>query len=255
MAYRVQDRALLWEWLNRDPVYGATVIHRVFFRAYKDVYVDRKDGPRAVLAANPPDGPGEELRVALQAADPEAAKDVLDEVPSGPYFVFLADAPMADVWKDVVSEPTWQGVSILYRMDPADFVDRQKHAVAPVREEHAGTIAKVWSPDWDATAYVASRIREGLSYGVYVDGELVAWDMSHFETDKVVMMGFLHTLEGHRGHGYATSAASAMVKAVLDKGKIPACHVFTDNEPSIRLTERLGFRRVGLQVWADGVRP
>ncbi len=123
----------------------------------------------------------------------------------------------------------------------------------PVTPEWAPVIAKIWEPDWPAERYIRGRIENGPSFGVYVDGQLVAWDMTHFETDRVVMMGFLHVLDAHRGKGYAKSTGSALIKEILRRGKIPACHVREDNTPSLVLTESLGFRKVRKQVWADGV--
>jgi len=60
-------------------------------------------------------------------------------------------------------------------------------------------------------------------------------------------------LDSQRGKGYAKSMGSALIKEILGRGKIPACHVREDNTPSLVLTEGLGFRKVRQQVWADGV--
>jgi RimJ/RimL family protein N-acetyltransferase len=115
-------------------------------------------------------------------------------------------------------------------------------------------IAAHWSPERDTTDYVRRRIEEGITSGLEVDGELVAWDMTHFETDRVVMLGFLHVKEAYRGQGYAKVVTTATAEKVFAKGKIAAAEVFEDNLPSLRLTEGMGFQRVKRQVWGDGVK-
>ena len=238
--------------LDADPVGNAVVWHRVFQDAdYRDVYVDGLP-PRALLAVSPPESKEDWTGLALHATDLEAARPVVRLAPPGPAFFHLTDPALLEVLRPRSAElhdrPAW-----LYRLDPADFVDVQEHEVRPVDPRYAGMIAKIWEPDWAAEPYVRSRIEAGPSFGVYVDGELVGWDMTHFETDRVVMMGFLHVQEAHRGKGYARSMGSALVKEILARGKIPACHVYTDNAASIRLTEALGFRKVKVQVWGDAV--
>jgi len=90
---------------------------------------------------------------------------------------------------------------------------------------------------------------------VRVNGEPVAWYLTHLETEHIVMLGFLYVLEEHRHKGYAKSLSCALIKQAFARGKIPACHVYTDNAPSIRLMESLGFHRVCTQAWGDGVSP
>lgn len=254
MVHRVEDRSLLWGWLNEAPVWNATLIHRVLFRPYREVYVDDPAHPQAVLTVDPARRPGEWTGVAL-AGDPEAARSLLARVPSGPYFLFLGDATLETPWRTEVGGVEGWRPARLQRLDSDGFVDLQDHEVAPLREEHASLVARRWSPDWDgAWEYVASRIREGLSFAVYEDGEPVAWNLTHFESDRVGMMGFLHVEEPHRGRGYAKAVGSALARAILAREKVPVLHVFEDNVPSLHLTARLGFRSLGVQVWADGVR-
>jgi predicted GNAT family acetyltransferase len=149
----------------------------------------------------------------------------------------------------------WWGEAIYYALDREDFRDTQDQDVRPLDPTFAEKVAKMWAPDWPATNYVRSRIENGLSGAIYVGDEPVAWYLTHHETDAVVVLGFLHVLEDHRRRGYARSLSCALIKQVFAKGKIPACHVYRDNAPSIRLMESLGFYRVCTQAWGDGVAP
>ena len=247
---RVEDREVVRSFLDASPVENAVVWGRVFQDPdYREVHVDGLP-PRALLAMTRPETHGDATGFALHAVDPEAAGPLVQLLPSGPAFGHVTDLTLVDVLRaraeKIDARPAW-----LYRLDAKDFTDQRRHEVRPVDPKWAPTIAKLWDPEWPAEGYVRRRIEKGPSFGVYVDGELVGWSMTHLETDRVVMMGFLHVLEGHRGKGYARSLGSALVKWILDHGRIPACHIYTDNAASIELTESLGFRKVKQQVWGD----
>jgi len=146
------------------------------------------------------------------------------------------------------SRPAW-----LFSLEPADFRDLQAHAVLPIEPAWAPTIARLWEPDWPSEAYVRGRIENGPTAGVYVGGELVAWAMTHFVTDRVAMLGFFHVLEAHRRKGYGKSAACALTTQVLRDGRVPALFVNADNAPSLHLVETIGFRRRARHVWGEAV--
>lgn len=222
-----------------------------FFADDRDVYADGLP-PKAVLAlARPNWAPGATL-MAMHAIEASAALSLIPAVPPGP-----ANLHLTEEWMLPLFEPSAQEmrarVAWLFAMDPKNFVDLQRHNVQPITPEWAPLIAKFWEPDWPSEPYVRSRIEAGHAYGMLEDGKLVAWAMTHFETEKVSMMGFLHVLEEHRGKGYAKSVGSALIKDILERNKTPALHVFADNVPSMELTPAFGFHKVKRQVWADAV--
>lgn len=252
VAVIVEDREAVRTLLMRDPIRNATVLHRVFWNPeFSLVFADTIPEPKAVLALKPAEGGDEPHQFALHATDPLAALHVLKAVPPGACVYHVADELAFPALRQAV-KVDWWGEAIYYAMTRESFRDLQRHEVAPVEPKYAGLIAKIWAPDWPAEGYVRSRIEKGPTTGAYVDGELVAWNLTHLETDEVVMMGFLHVLDGHRGRGYAKSVGTALARQVLAAGKTPCCHVYIDNAQSIKLTEELGFRRVCLQAWGDG---
>lgn len=209
--------------------------------------------PRGVLVTAPRRSPRGMTGVVLHAPDPDMAPDLAGKVPSGPVFVHLTDETAWPLLRSRASEDG-MGAAWLYSLRGSDFTDREDHETRPVAPGEAGTIAATWAPDWSGgEAYVRRRIENGPSRGLMEDGRLVAWALTHFLTDRVAMVGFFHVLESHRRKGYANSVVSALVKDALALGKVPALHVFTDNEPSLRLVEGIGFRRIRRQVWGDAV--
>ena len=70
---------------------------------------------------------------------------------------------------------------------------------------------------------------------------------------KIAQLGVL-TKPEHRGQGLASSAAHAAAKAALATGLIPQWRCQIGNVSSYRLSQKLGFHQVGLQL-AIGVVP
>lgn len=249
---RVDDRERVRSFLEQDLAANAVVWNRVYEHpGYREVWVDGAP-PRALLGMDRAANAGDTTGFVLHAVDAAAARTLVPLLPAGPAHFHLTDEWLVGAVEERAAEiharPAW-----LFRLDPDRFVDLQAHDVRPVPEDRAPIIAKLWEPDWPAEDYVRSRIRRYPSAGVYVDGELVAWALTHFETDRVMMMGFLHVLEGQRRHGFAKSVGSALAKEAIRRGKTPILHVYADNVASLELSERMGFRRVKRQVWGDAV--
>ena len=255
MTVLLEDREVVRPLLFREPIRNATVIHRTFNHPdFSFAFADKVPDPSSVLALKASDHPEAPHQFALHATDPLAAHRVLSAVPQGFALYHVADELAFPAIHKRLSVGWW-GEAIYYAMDSKDFRDVQAHETAPLDPKYAERVAKVWAPDWPAMGYVRSRIEAGLSAAIYMDGEPVAWYLTHLETDDVVMLGFLHVLDAHRRKGYARSLSCAIIREVLARGKTPACHVYVDNEASIRLMESLGFHRVCTQAWGDGVSP
>ena len=266
---RVDDRERVRSFLETDREANAVVWNRVYEHpGYRELWID-DPSPKALLAMDRATSTDGTTGFVLHAIDVSAARELMPLLPAGDVHFHLTEEWQLGAVEERASEiharPAW-----LFRLDPKRFVDLQTHEVHPVPEDRAPIIAALRAPGrppghgaritaevggraWPAEAYVRSRIRRYPTAGVTVDGELVAWALTHFETDRVMMMGFLHVLEAHRRRGYAKSAGSALAKEAIRRGKTPILHVYADNVASIELTEAMGFRRVKKQVWGDAV--
>lgn len=250
---RMTDRRAVEAFLNQDPPSTAVAWNRAFdMEGIQEVYVD-SDPPTGILAMARPDWAQGAAGIALHATDPLSATRLMASWPSGEVFYHLSEEWMLPL-VEARAASSDAGVFWLFTLDAKDFVDHAGPDVQPLDPQWSDMIGRVWDPGWDRSGpYVRGRIEAGHAYAVYDGGKPVAWAFTHFETPKVGMMGFLHVLESHRRKGYARAVSSALAKDILQRGKVPALHVKTDNVPSLELSSSLGFHRVKKQVWADAV--
>jgi ribosomal protein S18 acetylase RimI-like enzyme len=235
--------------LESDPVGNAFVVNWAFHQRDRDVYADSLP-PRAVLTASHGLPPMMFRFCGLSATDAKAADFVLSGPAPGPAFLFISDLGLLEAVRSranvVHVRSAW-----LYRLDREGYVDVQEHEVRPVPVSFAPMIANLWEPEWEAAPYIRSRLESSPSVGIFEDDQLVAWYGTHIVTDKVTVMGFLHVLDEYRHRGYARSLSCALSKEIFRSGRIPACHVYVDNEASLRLMDSLGLRRVKQQAFVE----
>lgn len=89
---------------------------------------------------------------------------------------------------------------------------------------------------YDGRSYVEARIREGVMYGAFVEGEQVGFIGMHSEGS----LGLLYVEEAYRRHGIARSLEAYMINRTLEKGWTPYGHVMVGNEDLLRSRRRWG---------------
>jgi 8-oxo-dGTP diphosphatase len=85
--------------------------------------------------------------------------------------------------------------------------------------------------------YLNERIERSVSAGIYEDGKLVAWALTHDDSS----LGTMHVLKDYRRKGYAREITISLVKKCRVIGKIPFLQCEDKNEAAQRLVESLGF--------------
>lgn len=98
---------------------------------------------------------------------------------------------------------------------------------------------------YDGRSYVEARIREGVMYGAFVEGEQVGFIGMHSEGS----LGLLYVEEAYRRHGIARSLEAYMINRTLEKGWTPYGHVMVGNKGSFALQEKMGLYRSDRTVW------
>ena len=253
MAVRIEDPGRLKSFIDADQLRNAIIAQRVFLPRDKSFFLanDEKDIEALAVVENTTD-PEETRSLAMQGSVSEAAKDVVRALPVGKYWLHLANEDLLAVFASRM-RLGWHARAWLLSLAPGDLRASRTHETRSIDARWAHKIAAVWSTDWNADEYVKSRIENGPSSGIFVDNELVAWGLTHFETENVSMLGFLNVLPEYRGRGLAESITADVAAQVIASGRIPACHVYEHNFSSLGLLQRSGFKRVCRQVWGDAV--
>ncbi|MDE0300917.1 MAG: GNAT family N-acetyltransferase [Candidatus Poribacteria bacterium] len=93
-----------------------------------------------------------------------------------------------------------------------------------------------------AEAWTPPMFEMGPYYGVWCNDQLISAAGTHFVTPFIAQIGNVFTHPKFRGRGYATAATIAVTNHLRRMGiKIISLFVVDQNEPAIRIYERLGF--------------
>jgi predicted GNAT family acetyltransferase len=100
------------------------------------------------------------------------------------------------------------------------------------------------------------QLDSGVYYGVEVEGELGSAAGTHLisPTYQMAAAGNIFTHPSHRGKGYATACASALVEELLSRSLEIVLNVARSNEVALGLYKGLGFREYCPFIEALGVR-
>jgi len=96
----------------------------------------------------------------------------------------------------------------------------------------------------DAEAWIPLQHKVGPYYCVRQDGRIVSAAGVHVVTPQVAQLGNIVTDEAYRNRGFALACTNALAGSLASEGRIVSLFVRTDNQPAIRMYEKLGFRKV-----------
>jgi ribosomal protein S18 acetylase RimI-like enzyme len=98
----------------------------------------------------------------------------------------------------------------------------------------------------DNVGFSPAQIEAGVFYGIYLDGQLVATAGTHLVSAAygVAAVGNVFTRPAHRGRGYGSATARAVVAELVRLGVSDiVLNVEQANLTAIRIYEKLGFER------------
>lgn len=85
-------------------------------------------------------------------------------------------------------------------------------------------------------AYIADRLKAGVMYGIFVEGNLAGFIGEHDEGS----MGMLEVFPAYRRRGLGLALESFQINRILEEGRIPYDQVIVGNEKSLSLQKKLG---------------
>jgi GNAT superfamily N-acetyltransferase len=121
----------------------------------------------------------------------------------------------------------------------------------PIRSlqiQDAFIVNDTWSFGSEQTlGYIEERIERGISAGIDVEGQLVAWNVT--QDDGAI--GCLYVLEPYRSSGYAFDVGAAVIHELRTKGKTPFIYIVDGNTKSLNLSKKMGFELDRIVYWID----
>lgn len=97
--------------------------------------------------------------------------------------------------------------------------------------------------------YFMDRIASGFLYGAFVEGRPVGFIGLHDDGS----MGMLYVEEAYRGKGFGASLEAYLINRLRELDWTPYCHIFSENEASKNLQEKLGLYLSGDTIWWLGM--
>ncbi|MCH5163332.1 MAG: GNAT family N-acetyltransferase [Clostridiales bacterium] len=85
-------------------------------------------------------------------------------------------------------------------------------------------------------------------FGAFVDSSLAGFIGRHSDGS----MGMLTVFDGYKRRGIGGKLEAFMINYVMTLGRVPFCDVYTDNDPSLALQQKLGMTEgAGYTFWLD----
>ena len=212
------------EYLNRDYLINASIIDPIIRNTAEVLYASHE----CVMVKDNTSGV-----VMLQAENMVLAERLLDNLPQGTDLLVAHNHLLADLVERKLGYdkrvPCYQGV---YRKTPFKLPATGLE-IRLLREDEAEAASQMYHFTVDDAI---KHIRLGLVYGGFDKGDMVAMIGMHYQGS----MGLLEVKQSCRRRGYGEFMEKFLINSLLEKGRIPYCHIIDDNAPSLALQSKLG---------------
>jgi GNAT superfamily N-acetyltransferase len=251
MVSILSDPEKVRELLDKEHELNAMVIGRLFSDdPDRKVYVDDQGNPHGVMTLQK----GKPNHCTIYADNEASFIDLVRVLKSGEEYQFSGFRDNFLPYLEKEFEVTDINPCWFFVLGEEGVKGEVRHEVTSLVEEDIETVAHNWEFFDGAYDHVRDRIINGMSAAIREDGELIGWDATHFETDKVVMLGFLFVFDEYRKGGYATSMCVVLTNRILETGKKPIFYVVKDNVPSVKFSQKIGYEIVDSHSWVTGVK-
>ena len=124
----------------------------------------------------------------------------------------------------------------------ADFKPAEGEAVRLTGRDTA-VVNRLYASESGSSAYQRRHIEDGVYYGVFIDNFLISIAGTHVvsASEGVAVVGNVFTHPMYRGRGLAAVATSATTSALLERCPLVVLTVEKENDPAVRVYQRLGF--------------
>ncbi len=99
--------------------------------------------------------------------------------------------------------------------------------------------------------WAQERLQRGIVFGVFSDDSLASVASVVARLPRMAVIMGVETLQEFRGMGYATAVTSAATREALKHSESCLLFVRSDNSMAIHIYEKLGYKKVGEELWID----
>lgn len=237
MQETLEKKAL--QYLEQDALSHIDMIE-VIRRGFSTIYYAGEDG---VAMKENKNGTGY-----LCAANQEAGERLLPYFPERSSLVLHEEFMLEPAKRQLHLTESQKCYQMIYQKETSAFTpEMAEKAGIEIRQlsmEWADTVNEIYHIQ-DDVEYIGRLLSEGVLYGAF-DGEKLAGFIGiHLEG----CMGLLEVLPEFRRRGIGEVLECFMIDYNLKKGYRPFCQVFTDNEASLRLQQKLGLTKADGCFW------
>ena len=219
-------------WFSRDPLLHADMTEALC----RGLGVIASAAERGVLVSADEDSCG-----MLSCADLDTALTLLD----GRRF------PLLSIHQAELESPLCRelGMETWMRCRQAVYLGKEPPAateedIRPLTGEHLDFLQANYRHE--DSEYLAWLLERRALFGAFREEKLVGFIGKHAEGS----MGLLEVLPSFRRQGVGESLERFLIAREVERGNLPYCHVFTDNQASLALQQKLGLTLAeGSVIW------
>jgi ribosomal protein S18 acetylase RimI-like enzyme len=236
---RLSDPKVIRDLLDPDPAYSAYALAQLEPSLFRLAEWYAASGPEGrALLLHSRGGLG---RALFALGDPAALEAALSLHP-GPRFSFGSLRPehRAVIQKYFVF--TRPQSMLRMSVSTESFRSADDRAVRLTGRD-ISQINRLYAAESGSSSYQPRHIDDGVYHGVFIDGFLVSIAGTHVVSysEGVAVVGNVFTHPVYRGGGLATISTGATTAALLERCPLVVLTVESENEPAVRVYQRLGY--------------
>lgn len=241
MLILTQNSKAIMDFLKEDLLINLNTIGIIENESKVKIYVDNVENPKGIVVDNG-------YFHFIYSKNDDFIEEVIDGFNEDGYYGFPGiEKSIADKIKERYKVVDWDNPCTLYYL-PKENLDLRKikNEVRSIDVKDAETINYYYEfKDSGSIEEIRKDILHRPSSGVYKDGELVCWVLTHDDNS----LGIMYTKVEHRKMGYAVDVTIDLAAKHIAQGKIPYLQILERNNMSPGLAKKCGFVECGKVVW------
>lgn len=241
MLIQTQNSKAILDFLREDLLINLNIIGIIENEPQVKIFVDNVENPKGIIV-------DKGYFNYLYSKDDAFIEEVIESFNKDGYYGFAGiENSIADKIKERYKEVDWNNPCTLYYL-PKENLDSTmiKNEVKNIDIKDAEIIDSFYEFRGSETIEAIRKdILNRPSSGVYKNGELVCWVITHDDNS----LGIMYTKEEHRKMGYAVDVTLDIAAKHIAKGNIPYLQIIERNNMSPGLAKKCGFVECGKVVW------